>query len=118
MKKIKNQKTATRLRRKAKIRATVRGTQEVPRLAIFRSNKFIYAQLIDDVTGKTLAAASDVVEKGKGTKLERAKKVGVEVAKVAKDKKLSKVVFDRGGFLYAGRVKALAEGAREGGLEF
>ncbi len=118
MKKIKNEKTAKRIRRHGRVRAKVQGTKEVPRLAVFRSNKYIYAQLIDDVTGKTLATASDIALRSKKTKAERAKEVGGNLANVAKDKKVSKVVFDRGGFLFAGRVKALAEGAREGGLVF
>lgn len=118
MKKIKNEKVAKRVRRHGRIRAKVQGTKETPRLAVFRSNKYIYAQLIDDVAGKTLATASDVSLKSKKTKVERAKEVGATLAKTAKEQKISAVVFDRGGFLFAGRVKALAEGAREGGLVF
>lgn len=119
MKKERNKKTTQRARRHARIRAKVSGTADMPRLSVYRSNKFIYAQLVDDATGATLAAASDVsVKTGKETKMERARKVGLELAKAAKDKKLSKAVFDRGGFLYAGRIKALADAAREGGLAF
>lgn len=118
MKKILNKKTAVRKRRHARIRSTVRGTKDFPRLAVFRSNKYIYAQLIDDISGTTLLSASDITEKSTTPKLERAKKVGAAVASAAKDKKITKVVFDRGGFLYAGRVKALADAAREGGLSF
>lgn len=116
MKTIRNKKTIKRLRIKKKIRAKVSGTAAIPRLSVFRSSRFIYAQLIDDNTGKTLAAASDIGTKG--TKSERAKAVGIKLAEAAKGKKIAKVVFDRGGFSYAGRVKTLAEGAREGGLKF
>ena len=118
MKKLTNKKTTQRVRRHARIRAKVSGTKEIPRLAVYRSNKFIYAQLIDDVAGTTVVTASDISEKSKKTKTERAKIVGGTLAKLAKDKKISKVIFDRGGFIFIGRVKALAEGAREGGLEF
>ncbi len=117
MKKINNQKTAHRIRRHKKIRRRVTGTASLPRLSVFRSNKYIYAQLVDDNKGITLASASDKELKGKN-KTERAKEVGTSLAKEAKDKKISKVVFDRGGFIFAGRVKALAEGARDGGLTF
>ncbi len=110
-------KVAKRERRHARIRSKIIGTEARPRLSIFRSSKFIYAQVIDDSKGVTLAAASDVgVEKG--TKVEKAKAVGKLVAEAAKKAKITKVVFDRGGFLYKGRVQALAEGAREAGLEF
>ena len=118
MKKLTNKKTTQRVRRHARIRAKVSGTKEMPRLAIYRSNKFIYAQLIDDVARATIVTASDISEKGKKTKTEKAKSVGDTLAKLAKDKKISTVVFDRGGFIFTGRVKALAEGTREGGLEF
>lgn len=106
-----------RKRRHARIRSKVAGTAAKPRLAVFRSNKFIYAQLIDDENGVTLAAASDV-KAATGTKKERAKKVGADLAAAGKAKKITEVVFDRGGFLFTGRVAALAEGAREGGLKF
>ena len=105
------------MRRHNRIRAKAVGTAFSPRLSVFRSNKYIYAQLVDDSKGVTLAASSDMGMKGKN-KTERAKAVGVALAKVAQEKKIKKAIFDRGGFLYAGRVKALAEGAREGGLEF
>lgn len=118
MKKEHSKKTTQRLRRHARIRSKISGTASVPRLAVFRSNKFIYAQLIDDAKGVTLATASDIVAKKKMTKTERAKEVGISLAKVAAAKKLSKVVFDRGGFVFTGRIKSLAEGAREGGLLF
>ena len=111
------QKQANRLRRKARVRSQISGTAKCPRLSIFRSATHIYAQLIDDSTGKTLAATSDL-KIGKGTKVEKAKEVGAEIAKKAKDLKLTEIVFDRGGFYYHGRVKALADGAREWGLKF
>ena len=110
-------KTMKRKRRHARVRAKVSGTAQRPRLSVYRSNKAIYAQLIDDTTGTTLAAASDVTAK-KGTGTERAQTVGAEIAKAALAKKIDTVVFDRGGNLFAGRIKALAEAAREGGLKF
>lgn len=122
--KSKSQKTGGRERRHARIRAKVSGTAERPRLSIFRSNKFIYAQIIDDEKGVTLVSASDAPMKSVKTKikskgkLEASKMVGEEIAKRAKEKKISKVVFDRSGYLYAGRVKQIAEGARSGGLDF
>jgi len=109
--------------RKLRVRKTVRAVADRPRLSVFRSNKFIYAQIIDDAKGKTLASfsekklAKEVLSKAK-TKLEKASLVGEEIAKLAKKAKVTKVVFDRGGYKYHGRVKALAEGARKGGLEF
>ncbi len=112
-----NSKTEKRTRRHTKIRMRVTGTAVKPRLAVFRSNAFIYAQLIDDEAGKTLASANDV-KLSKGTKTERANEVGETLAKEAKAKKISTVVFDRGGFIYAGRVKACADAARKGGLQF
>jgi large subunit ribosomal protein L18 len=110
-------KTEKRARRHKRIRSKVSGTSDMPRLSVFKSNKFVYAQLIDDEKGATLVAASTQDIKGKGM-LEKAKKAGLEIAKLAQEKKIKKVVFDRGGFIYTGRVKALAEGAREGGLTF
>ena len=100
-----------------RIRAKVSGTSDRPRLAIFKSNSYIYAQIIDDTKGATLVAVSDMGVKGK-TKTERAKLAGETLAKSAKAKGLASVVFDRGGFIYTGRVRAFAEGAREGGLVF
>ena len=103
------------------IRKKVSGTSERPRLAVFRSNKQIYAQLIDDVAGNTLAAASSsdkLLEGKKVTKIEQASAVGNLIADNAKTAGIDTVVFDRGGFLYHGRVKALADSAREGGLKF
>ena len=111
---------AQRIHRHKRVRAKISGTPERPRLNVFRSASNIYAQVIDDVTGKTLVAASSL-EKGfecEGTKTDAAKKVGEVIAERAKAKGIDTVVFDRGGYLYHGRVKALAEGAREGGLNF
>jgi large subunit ribosomal protein L18 len=113
-----NIKTEKRARLHKKIRSRVSGTEARPRLAVFRSNRFMYAQLIDDVRGVTLASASDISLTDKITKVERAKKVGVTLAEAAKKKNITSVVFDRGGFSYRGRVEALAEGAREAGLIF
>ena len=108
-----------RLRRHRRIRGKVSGTAERPRLAVFRSNRGVFAQLIDDGTGKTLAGASWVGLKGfKGDKTAQANEVGKTLAAAAKKAGIETVVFDRGGYLYHGRVKALAEGAREGGLIF
>lgn len=109
-----------RQRRHRRVRKKVRGTAERPRLAVYRSNNHIYAQVIDDVTGRTLAAASTADAKGDGGtgNIDAAKRVGALVAERAKAAGVSKVVFDRGGFLYHGRVAALADAARDGGLEF
>jgi large subunit ribosomal protein L18 len=115
------EKIKKRLRRKKRIRAKVFGTKERPRLSVFRSAKHIYAQLIDDKENKTLISASDLeLEKSKMKlkKIEKAREVGKLIAKKAKNLKIEKVVFDRGGYKYHGRIKALAEGAREGGLRF
>lgn len=114
---MKPTKLQQRKRRQGRIRSKVSGTSVRPRLSVHRSLTSIYAQLIDDVAGKVLVSASSLKDK-KGSKVEAAKKVGMELAKQAKAKKIEKCVFDRSGFLYHGRVKALAEGAREGGLEF
>lgn len=111
------QKTHKREVRHRRIRAKIFGTADRPRLAVFRSNKFVYAQLIDDEKGITLGAVSTKEIAGKGM-LEKSKSAGVTLAKIAKEKNISSVVFDRGGFIYTGRIKALAEGAREGGLKF
>ncbi len=115
--KSKNIKTQKRTRLKAKIRSKISGTKEVPRLSVFKSNRFMYAQVIDDVRGTTLASASDIDIK-KGTKVVRAIEVGTRIADAAKAKKITKVVFDRNGYKYTGRVKSLADGARKGGLIF
>jgi large subunit ribosomal protein L18 len=115
------QKQAIRFKRKKRIRARVEGTQERPRLSVFRSNRHFYAQLIDDVKGTTLVAAStleeDLRDKVGGT-IDGAKTLGNLVAKRALAKSITQVVFDRSGYLYHGRVKALADAAREGGLKF
>jgi large subunit ribosomal protein L18 len=102
------------------VRGKISGTAERPRLAVYRSNANIYAQIIDDVNGVTLAAASSTEKgfDGIGSNKEAAKKVGQTVAERAKAKGIEEVVFDRGGYVYTGRVQALAEGAREGGLKF
>lgn len=113
-------KASRRLKIKKGIRAIVNGTAERPRLAVFRSNSEIYAQLIDDNIGTTIVSAS-TKEKGftkSGNKVEQANQVGLNIAKKAAERGFSIVVFDRGGYLYHGRVKSLAEGAREGGLKF
>jgi large subunit ribosomal protein L18 len=110
-------KEQLRQRRKSRIRAKISGTAERPRLAIDRSNTNIYAQLIDDTTGTTLASASDLKIKA-GTKMERAKQVGEMIGKLALEKKIETCTFDRGGYRYHGRVRALADGAREAGLKF
>ncbi len=111
---------AQRLKRHKRVRGKVSGTTERPRLNVFRSGNNIYAQVIDDTTGTTLVSASSLEKgfEGSGGNVEAAKKVGQAVAQRAKDKGIDAVVFDRGGYLYHGRVKALADGAREGGLEF
>ena len=106
-----------RARRQARIRAKVSGTADKPRLAVFRSNKYVYAQLINDDAGKTLAAATSLKMKGKGMMV-KAKEVGKALAEKAVALKIKKVVFDRGGFIFTGKIKAIAEGAREGGLIF
>lgn len=103
--------------RKARVRSRITGSAERPRLTVYKSAIHIYGQIIDDEKGKTLAAASDIKVKS-GKKIERATAVGEELAKKALAKKIKKVTFDRNGFKYHGRVKALAEGARKGGLEF
>ncbi len=124
-----NNKTDKRIRLKKKIRVKISGTIARPRLTVFRSNKFIYAQVIDDATGKTIAQASDLPRLGKAgvkiakkedkrTKTERAKEVGKMIAEAASKAKIKKVVFDRNGFKYTGRIKLVADAARSNGLEF
>ncbi len=110
-------KNDKRIRLKKKIRVKIQGTAVRPRLTVFRSNKFIYAQVINDITGKTLAQASDV-KMTKGTKSERAKEVGLAIGAVCLKEKIKKVVFDRNGFKYTGRIKLVADTARAAGLEF
>jgi len=103
--------------RHKRIRAKVSGTSDMPRLSVFRSNKNVYAQIIDDTKGVTIVGLSSEKTKGKGL-MERAGNVGREIAKLAMAKGVKKVVFDRGGFLYAGKIKSVADGARESGLKF
>lgn len=117
---VKRDKNVQRLRRHARVRGKISGTAERPRLAVYRSNKNISAQIIDDVNGVTLAAASTAEKDfaGVGSNKDAAKKVGQMIAERAKAKGIETVVFDRGGYIYHGRVSELAEGAREGGLKF
>lgn len=114
---MKTDKYQKRIRRHKRVRAKVNGTAKVPRLCVFRSIQHIYAQLINDDNHKVLAQATDFEVKAKG-KVNLSKAVGVLIAKKAKEIKVEKVVFDRGGFIFHGRVKALADGAKEGGLIF
>jgi large subunit ribosomal protein L18 len=119
-----NSRNDVRIRRQARVRKKVRGTPERPRLCVFRSGKHIYAQIIEDVNGTTLVAASTLqtgnvnLEGSYSGNKNAAKEVGKAVAKMALEKNIEGVIFDRNGFLYHGRVQALAEGAREGGLKF
>ena len=120
-----NQKKTGRRRRQERVRKKVLGTDARPRVCVFRSNKHIYAQVISDDRGTTLVSASTLstslpnAAKGKrGKGVEAAKQVGLALAKICKDKNITRVVFDRNGFLFHGQVKAVADGAREGGLEF
>ncbi len=107
------------LRKTRRVRRKILGTKDMPRLSVFRSNKFIYAQIIDDDKKQTILGISEKhLESAVGKKLDRAKALGVLVAKEALSKKIKKVVFDRGRYIYKGRVRALAQGAREGGLVF
>ena len=111
-------KENSRIVKKARVRKKVFGTEERPRLAVFRSSKHIYAQLVNDVAGKTILSASSLKIEGELDGIATAKEVGKALAKLATGKNISKIVFDRGGYLYHGRVKSLADGAREGGLQF
>jgi len=111
-------KELNRKRRHNKIRQKIYGTAKRPRLAVKRSHLYTYAQIIDDEAGKTIISSSNKKDTKKGTKTEKAKNVGLDIAKKALDKKIKTVVFDRNGYKYHGRIKALAEGAREGGLKF
>ena len=111
-------KQIARITKKVRIRKTVHGTAERPRLCVYRSGKHMYAHVIDDVTGKTVLTASSQKGDLKGSGKEVATLVGKEIAKMAIGKNIKNVVFDRNGFIYHGRVKALADGAREGGLNF
>jgi large subunit ribosomal protein L18 len=110
-------KQANIARRQVRIRAKVNGTAERPRLTVFKSHRYIYAQIIDDTKGHTLVSADSRKSDGKKP-VERAKEVGLEIAKKAKAAKITKVVFDRSGYLYVGKIKMVADSAREGGLEF
>ena len=115
----KESKNSQRIMRHKRVRKNISGTSEMPRLNVFRSNSQIYAQIINDETGTTLASSSSVQLKIKnGGNIEGAKLVGADIAKKAKEANISKVVFDRGGYQYHGRVEALADAARENGLEF
>lgn len=116
----KQDRQESRVRRHVRVRKKVFGTPEMPRLAVYRSEKNIYAQIIDDINGVTLVSASSLEKefKGVGSNKEGAKLVGESVAKKALEKGINKVVFDRGGYIYHGRVQQLAEGAREAGLQF
>ncbi|MBO5138043.1 MAG: 50S ribosomal protein L18 [Bacilli bacterium] len=117
----KESRNSKRLVRHARIRTHLMGTSAVPRLSVFRSNKGIYAQIIDDETRTTLCSASSLdkdLNLSKGNNVEAAKVVGKKIAEKAKEANITKVVFDRGGYLYHGRVEALADAARENGLEF
>jgi len=121
---ITNRRKEKRERLKNHIRLTISGTTERPRLAVYRSLKHVYVQLIDDSTGRTLLSVSDLSKEfkeefgGMKGQIDRGKKVGLVTARKALEKNVKKVVFDRGGYLYHGAVKAVAEGAREGGLQF
>lgn len=106
-------------RRKIRTRKKLRSVSDKPRLSVHRTNKFIYIQIIDDKSGKTLLSASEkLVKEAKGTKTDRAKALGITVGKMALEKKIKTVIFDKGSYTYHGRVKAVADGAREGGLTF
>ncbi len=111
-----------RIRIKHRIRKKITGTVEKPRMSVFRSNKQIYVQCIDDLAGNTIAAAcsleKEIAEQAKGNKKEQARLVGKRIAEICKQKGINEVVFDRNGYLYHGRVKELADAAREGGLKF
>lgn len=111
-------KSVKRLKNKARIRKKVEGSAERPRLSVYRSGRHIYAQIIDDASGRTLAAFSTLEAKKTSSNVETAKFVGTEIAKKALGQNIKTVVFDRSGYVYHGRVKALAEGAREAGLSF
>jgi large subunit ribosomal protein L18 len=120
---VRNKREASRLRRKRSIRRRISGTSDRPRLSVFRSSKYIYAQVIDDVSGEILVSAStqspELKDELQGKKKsEKAVLVGQLVAKKSLEREINKVVFDRNGFIYHGRVKAVADGAREGGLQF
>lgn len=117
-KKSTEEKVIKRLKSRARIRKSVGGTSERPRLCVFRSTSHTYAQLIDDVSGKTLAASSTKSASQGKKNIDASKAVGADLAKKAMEKNIKKVVFDRGGYVYHGRIKAVADGAREAGLDF
>ena len=112
------QRERVRLKRPRRVRRRITGTPERPRLVVHRSLKNVSAQLVDDLSASTILGVSSLALELEGSKTERARETGREIARRAKDKGITRVVFDRGGYLYHGRVQALAEGAREGGLEF
>ncbi len=107
-----------KIKRQKRVRVKIHGTKDAPRLTVFRSNKYIFAQVIDDDKGETIVSISENELKEKGTKIEKAKKLGELLAGKLKKHKVSKIIFDRGSYKYHGRIKALAEGAREGGIIF
>lgn len=112
-------KNVARIRRHKRVRNKISGTSDTPRLCLYRSNKHVHAQIIDDTKGATLVSSSSISLKlENGSNIEAAKQVGLDIAKKALEKNITKVVFDRSGYIYHGRVKALAEGAREAGLKF
>ncbi|SRR5260221_821178 len=114
-----NNNTTARQQRVTRIRNKVRGTKDRPRLSVYRSNTSTYAQIIDDTIGKTLLGVSGkTLQQASGTKTEKGKALGIALAEKAKKQKITKVVFDKGAYKYHGRIKAVADGAREGGLEF
>jgi large subunit ribosomal protein L18 len=113
-----NKKIQNRNRRHARIRARVKGTSARPRLSVFKSNTYMYAQLVDDTKGAVIGGVTSQKVAPKKSGMEQAEAVGAEIAKIAKEKKVEEVVFDRGGFIYTGKVKALADAARAGGLKF
>jgi large subunit ribosomal protein L18 len=115
---MKQTKVTSRARRKLRIRKKVHGSPERPRLSVFRSARHLYAQIVDDSTGKTLASVSTLKVKPDGTKVDGAKALGTAIASACLEKGIKQVVFDRNGFLYHGRVRALADAAREAGLDF
>lgn len=115
---VTQEKVRSRTRRHRRVRKKIVGTPDRPRLTVYRSNRHVYAQLIDDVAGRTIAAASTLVEAGGDDPTGRARRVGKALAGRAREAGIEKVSFDRGGFKYHGQVRAVAEGAREGGLEF
>jgi large subunit ribosomal protein L18 len=119
IKKSKIKRDARKIRHR-RVRSKVLGNEKKPRLSVFRSNKYSYAQLVDDATGRTIVSANDLELKGKEklNKIETAKEVGKLIAKKAQAKKINKIVFDRSGYKFHGRIRAVAEGAREGGLQF